>query len=152
PTGQALPSAPQNGTTGQSPGQTLAGLPPGAQVPSGIGVQSGASPNAIPGSPAGGLPPGFQTQPNAPPAAAANLINQILTSPRPGGLNGLGQPGADPTQGGQSAAGFGNNAVSTLTGNGATAAAGQVIGGGFAGVASKDEREGIKIYRERTSY
>jgi hypothetical protein len=116
---------------GQQPGQGFPpnGFPPGFQPPSGMGVQQGF--NQQPGQPQFGNPNGFQNQPNAPPSAAANLINQILTSPRPGGLNGN------------------QNNTGTPAGQGL---GGQTIGGGFAGVASKHEQEGIKIYRERTAY
>ncbi len=145
PSGQAFFS-------GQPPGQGQPGpngFPPGVQPPAGIGVQqsgfgngfpNGFNPGQInnPGQPnQSGLPPGFQNQPNAPPGAAANLINQILTSPRPGGLNGPGN-GTD----------TGNN-TGTPIGQGM---GGQTIGGGFAGVASKYEQEGIKVYKERTAY
>ncbi|HWF11365.1 MAG TPA: hypothetical protein VG297_23000 [Bryobacteraceae bacterium] len=109
---------------------------------------------------------------NGPPANAANLINQILTTPRPGGLNGLGMPqgqqpqaapvdafgnpqpinstgglGATPT----AQAGLGNNTNNTGTPL-PQQPAGQTIGGGIAGVASKLEQEGVKVYRDRTSY
>jgi hypothetical protein len=110
-----------------------------------------------------GIPPqpgqaGFQSTPNsavvpgAPPASAANLINQILTTPRPGGLNGLNGNGTDP-----SAAAPTGGAVSTgLTGGtvGQTqpGMGGQTIGGGIGGFASKFEQEGIKTYHEKTSY
>jgi hypothetical protein len=130
-TGQA-PSSGQSATNnGQNP------LPPGAPAPGGIGFQPGPAQFGQPGqSGQAGLPQGFQNQPNtagAPPGAAANIINQILTTPRPGGLNGVGDTGNTGTPIGQ---GLG----------------GQTIGGGFAGVASKAEQEGIKSYRERTSY
>jgi len=53
-----------------------------------------------------------------------NLINQILTTPRAGGLN---------------------TAAASATG-------GLQIGGGIAGVASLVERPGIKIYNEKEKY
>lgn len=129
PPGQAIP-----GQTGQLTGPN--GFPGGVQPPSGIGIQPGGDPNQggynQPGQPAqNGFPSGFQNQPNGVPGGAANLINQILTTPRPGGLNGTA--GNTGTPAGQSLGG-------------------QTFGGGFAGVASKYEQEGIKIYRERTSY
>jgi len=63
------------------------GMPPGTPLPNGMGVQQGQG-QIYPGQqPGQGLPPGFQNQPNgapgAPPQSAANLINQILTTPRP---------------------------------------------------------------------
>jgi hypothetical protein len=70
------------------------------------------------GTPAGFQQPGTQTQGNA----AADMIRNILTTPRPGGM---------PTQ---------------------TVAGGNVIGGGIAGVASTAEGEGVKVYNERTLY
>jgi hypothetical protein len=51
---------------------------------------------------------------------AADMINRILTTPRPGGMP----------------QGIGNGA----------------IGGGIAGVASKAEGEGVKVYNERSLY
>lgn len=67
----------------------------------------------------GGLPSGG---PGQVPTAAADLIRQILTTPRAGGM-----PGAQGVaQGG--------------------------LGAGIAGVASKREATGIKIYNERTRY
>jgi len=51
------------------------------------------------------------------------MIQQILTTPRPGGLAGI---------------------TGTATGGG--------IGGGIAGVASTYEAEGIKVYNDRTKY
>jgi hypothetical protein len=130
----------------------------GPQGVFGIPGAPGASGNGMPLSPSGiPIPPQLQNAQNgggapgqqAPPASAASLINQILTSPRPGGINGFpsglpGQPGAplqpivpNPTQ---------------VVGNGQAPAAQQVIGGGLAGVASKREREGIKSYNQRTKY
>lgn len=158
PDGRIVPATPNGqpatGTNSQ-PGQGQM-IPPGGQMPNGVGVQNSTGQYGF-GQVANGLPPGFQNQangaPGAPPNGAANLINQILTTPRPGGLNGLdtqqggafGQPG----QGG----GFGQSGQGGAFGTpiqGATG--GQVIGGGIAGVASKAEREGIKLYGERSSY
>lgn len=97
-------------------------LPPGVQFPPGVQP-----------------PPGFGGAPIQPSASASNLLSQILTTPRPGGLQGNGQaPAVDQ---------FGRPLP-----QGGAAAQGQVIGGGIAGVASKVEREGIKIYRARTAY
>jgi hypothetical protein len=136
-----LPGTPgaQPGTQGAQPG-TPGGVPggvPGAPVQTaggqaGFGTtpgNAGQIAGQTTGTP-GSLPPGFQTQANVP-AGAANLINQILTTPRPGGLNGttstLGTPVGGQPQG-------------------------QVIGGGIGGVASKVERKGIKVYNDRTDY
>ncbi|MDE3195366.1 MAG: hypothetical protein KGN84_03420 [Acidobacteriota bacterium] len=156
PTGQTGASGPAGvpGQTGAAPGNpAFAGLPPGA-APPGYGIQSGFG--GAPGAPGvpGGAPPlpgqsGFQNTANTPPTAAANLINQILTTPRPGGLNGVG--GTDPN----AAAGT----ISSLTGAAPNTGApigqtmgGTQIGGGFAGVASKYEQEGVKTYNGKTSY
>jgi hypothetical protein len=136
-TGQAPPPA-----QAPTPGQQNPNLPPGVQPPGGIGFQPGGQPGTQPGAAfpgqvsQNGLPAGFQTQPNGvggPQGAAANIINQILTTPRPGGLNGIG--------------GTGNTGSPIGQGLG-----GQTIGGGFAGVASKAEQEGIKSYKDHTSY
>lgn len=66
--------------------------------------------------------PGSQTGQNA----AADVIRNLLTTPRPGGLAGA-------------QAGVGN-------------VPGLQIGGGIAGVASTAEGEGIKIYNEQSDY
>jgi hypothetical protein len=138
---------------GQANGQGINQPPaPGGPLPGGVGYQPGS---ANPNSPLPGQQgqPGFQTTPNGgPPTSAANLINQILTTPRPGGLNGT-----NPTAGGfgsPQAGGFGSG-TSTGSANGTAPAqntGGQVIGGGIAGVASKVEQDGIKTYNGRTSY
>ena len=96
---------------------------------------------------------------NNPPQGAAGLINQILTTPRPGGMNGFGgvqQGTVDPNfNPAPNPNGFGPNAptsISTLAAPTAAPAAAQTIGGGVAGVASKFEQDGIKVYKEQTSY
>jgi len=143
-TGQAPPPG-----SPPAPGQVQTNLPPGVQPPNGIGFQPGAGfpgqqgqpgigQPGQPGQPVSqnGFPPGFQNQPNTiggPQGAAANIINQILTSPRPGGLNGVGDTGNTGTPIGQNLGGT-------------------TIGGGFAGVASKTESEGIKSYKDHTAY
>jgi hypothetical protein len=106
-------------------------------------------------------------QPGAPPAGAANLINQLLTSPRQGGMNGLaggvapgqptnspfgtppgaGQPGTPVQSMGSPIGGAANNNGTPITGT-----QGQVIGAGIAGVATKVEGEGIKLYNDRSKY
>lgn len=101
-----------------------------------------------------------QTSNGMPVPAGANMINQLLTTPRPGGMPGMN------IQGGQTAPTvdqYGNpvtaanpltgtpNAAATTTAAPAPAAA-QVVGGGIAGVASKREQEGIKIYNEKKKY
>jgi hypothetical protein len=145
-----LPQFDANGqpiTTGPLP---QPGVPVPGQMPPGFpgGVQAGQMP---PGAPAG-----------------ANLINQLLTTPRPGGLAGLNavqQPSTptidqygnpvpvNPLTGnanavlGAAAAQAANN-----TGTPLPAATGTIVGGGIAGVASKREQEGIKTYGDRTKY
>ncbi len=147
---------------GLPPGQGQM-LPPGGQLPTGTGVQNAAGQFGFPTQGANGLPSGFQNQangvPGPPPNAAANLINQILTTPRPGGLNGTDtQGGAFGQQpfGQQQGGAFGQAVQAGVSGGFGTpvqgAAGGQVIGGGIAGVASKAEREGIKVYGEKNSY
>jgi hypothetical protein len=74
------------------------------------------------------VPNGFQQPGNStgPPNQAAQLINQILTTPRPGGLAGLQQQ----QQAGQ-----------------------QMLGGsGIAGFASTAEGAGIMVYHDHTNY
>jgi hypothetical protein len=152
----------QNGTV---PGGTALTGQPG--VNPGVDPATGA-PNR--GAPNTGFPQGFPGQqpnqgtPGQPPTAASQLINQLLTTPRPGGLPG--QPGAAPavdqfgnplpqTGNGpfQQIPQAGGQTTSTLgTPVQAAAPQGQVIGGGIAGVASKRDQEGIKIYNGRTDY
>jgi hypothetical protein len=73
-----------------------------------------------------------------------------LTTPRPGGLNGLNalDPSGNPIAPPQGAT------TSTPTGGGVapTQATAQTIGGGIAGVASKYEQDGIKVYNDQKSY
>jgi len=114
-------AAVQPPTAGRYPG--VPGVPGVPSLP--VNSQTGGvSPySTVPGS-QGNSPnfpqPGAQTGGNN---QAVNLINQILTTPRPGGI---------PT------------AAGSLQG--------QQIGAGIAGVASTSEDEGIIVYNERTKY
>jgi hypothetical protein len=149
-TSTGIPAAPTTGQpgqiSGQVPGQTVPGQLPGQAPPQFAGNYG------QPGSPLqpGQAPPGgFQNQPNvAANGNAANLINQILTTPRPGGLNG-NNGGFTPGDGSGSINGnlAPNTGVSAGQGMGGT-----VVGGGIAGVASKQEQDGIKLYNERSAY
>ncbi len=90
----------------------------------GMNAQAGAAypysnQPAMQGAPAGFPGAGAQTGQNQ----AVQLIQQILTSPRPGGM-----PGTQPGMGGMQ------------------------IGGGIAGVASTDEEESIIVYNEKQKY
>jgi hypothetical protein len=110
----------QGTAPGQTPGQRYPGMP-GPPVNSQTGGMSPYS--TVPGAQgaATGFPqPGMQVggQPND----AVKLIQQILTSPRPGGMPA------------------------------ATGAMGMSLGAGIAGVASTSEDEGILVYNERTKY
>jgi len=150
PNGQIVPATSTGipPTTAPNAGATPPnGFPPGVQPPSGLGYQPGA--NGAPGVPPQPGQSPFQSTPNGPPASAANLINQILTTPRPGGLNGLA--GTDPSSAG-GAAGFGGAAGSNTGTPIGQGAGGQTIGGGIGGFASKLEQEGIKTYNDQTSY
>ena len=140
---------------GGFPGQTPPGQTPFYGNQQAPGVQQ--PPGTVQSSP-------FQTGQAAnsqPSPAGTNLINQLLTSPRPGGA----PPGiAGMPQGGQPAIDQYGNPVpaNPLTGTpnatpgfpaAAPAQAGpQVVGGGIAGVASKREQEGIKLYKEKKKY
>lgn len=153
---------------GAQPG-LQSGLQPGVQS----GLQSGVQPGfpgqpqlnadgtpTAPGQPFPGTTPGqFQQNPyqqpgqqqpgqaGAPPAGAAGLINQLLSTPRPGGLNGLGG-----VQQGTLSSGNTTSTPST-PGTPVPAATGQtVIGGGIGGIASKLEEDGIKVYNDQKSY
>ena len=165
PNGQPIP----NGqiVPGQQPGNQFGNQPvnqPGLPSQFQTGAPPGAPGQPFPNQPFPGQPfqpgfPGLQSvvpgqQPNQPPpSAAAGLIGQILTTPRPGGLNGLGgvqQGTIDPnTQGGTTSTSTGTSNLSAPT---PTATAAQTIGGGIAGVASKMEEDGIKTYKDQTSY
>jgi hypothetical protein len=110
------------------------GLPPGAVLPPGIQQPGQQQP---------------QQQPNAPPTSAADMINQLLTSPRPGGLPGFG--GAQVA--GAAGAPVSPTAAPTAAPAAATATTNpQTIGGGIAGVASKLEQKGIKLYKDKKKY
>jgi hypothetical protein len=135
PTGAGAPA-------GVSPyGTPVAGAQPGAlpsnqQSSNRRGVDPRAQPVLNQPGMIGGIPqPG--APPNAPPAgfggpavgrSAADLIRNLLTTPRPGGLAGL--------RGAQ----------------GAQAQAQPSFAEGIAGVASKVEQRGVKVYNEREYY
>ncbi len=138
---------PVPGQTGVSPGQPAATSPyprqgiPGLPGPYGRPLQQppqagyatglvnpayrqpgASSPSPAATRPGAGLPtPGSSPQGNP----ALLMIQQLITSPRPGGLPGT--------------------VASAGTGT-------QVIGGGIAGVASTLEAEGIKVYQEHNKY
>jgi len=178
-----LNNAPNNAIQGYNPSQNLQpdpngqplqnGLPPTAQPGNQFGNQPGQPGNnqpALPGQFQTSQPPGFPggapgqpypggfpgqlpNQPGSPPTSAANLIGQILTTPRPGGLNGLGgvqQGTTDPNA--QANAQGGTSSLGAATAPPPAAAAAQTIGGGMAGVASKLTEDGIKVYKDQKSY
>ena len=165
------------GYTGAVPGAATNppfGTPAG--FPAGLGTaQQGPYAGA---SPVAGTPAGYQAgavtgSPAVGPAVgseAARIIGQLLTTPRPGGLAGLmgagpqpvanpfggpsaspfGGPGASSSLGGGSA--FNNPGASSFQGGSSTGAGTTGFGGGIAGVASKSEARGIKVYRDRETY
>jgi hypothetical protein len=124
PSNSFPPTNPQNPAFGQNPGfgQPAFGQQPG-QTAGGFNNQPNL--NNQSNFPQGGATPG---QPNPDTSnAAANLINGILTNPRPGGQPGNPAPAGQPI-------------------------GGQAIGGGIAGVASTAEADAIMVYNERTKY
>lgn len=132
------PEEPQVRPDGQ-PARGSAGdysqVPPG-QVPIDAGQRDPRlGPNGVPAAIAGIAPrqaPAYEGQPLAPGALsgqATSLIGDLLTRPRPGGLAGL-QGQAEQQQGGPTAA----------------------FQEGIAGVASKSERSGVKIYKDREMF
>jgi len=147
PPGFVLPgvAGSQGAPNGQAGIPGLLGIPtvPGSAGQTGFGgINSGGSPLGsgagtappVPGVPPGfspglsgalgnGQPGGVQINPSAQ-AAAAGLLQNLLTQPRPGGLAGI-------------------------TGAGAS---GAIMGGGIAGVASKAEGESIMVYGDRTDF
>ena len=150
---------------GQIVPASTSGYPSANPTPGQAGTQQPGQPS-LPGQPGQptqpGLPNGFQTQPNqpgAPPTAASSLINQLLTTPRPGGLNGIpgvgGQPSGVDQFGNplQAPAGAGTGTSTATLGTPAgQGMGGAAIGGGLAGVASKLEQDGIKSYNDHTAY
>ena len=146
-------SAPGTGAPTQGPLATgFQGVPgtPGATVggllPSGVAIQQNA-PNAQ-NVPNAQNTPDLPPQVGGPPSSAANLINSILTSPRPGGLNGPGQV----VNGQGMPAGSSTATLGGQTPAGTSSSQQNVIGAGIAGIASKHEQEGIKTYNTRTRY
>ncbi len=159
--GQPDPSGRQPSTEGLTnpPGQLTQQpvYPPGFQpggvprTPVATSPMSAYGPQGIPGLPGpdGRTPFALPQYPNAP--ASSQTGGQV--------------PVAYPTQalsGGRTAAAPGQNPALDLIRNlltqpragglpGATGAGGQTIGGGIAGVASKYEAEGIKVYNERSA-
>jgi hypothetical protein len=106
------------------------------QVPTDAGQRDPRlGPNGVPAAIAGIAPqqaPGYTGQPLQPGAMsgqATSLIGDLLTRPRPGGLAGLQGQAAQQ--------------------QGAPAAAFQE---GIAGVASKSERSGVKVYKDRETF
>lgn len=154
---------PYQDTSGQQfnyPQQVTA--PPGAQpaFPPGVTGQMGTAPMQPGAYPPGAFPGAQPQRPGASgigsPAAgseAARIIQQLLMTPRPGGLAGLppGAPGS--TFGPGPGAGPGQPGGSfSLMGPGGAAGAGPTFGAGIAGVASKSEARGIKVYNDRETY
>jgi hypothetical protein len=143
PTSGNVPGSPQN-PVNLPPGVAF---PPGVQLPPGIQQPGFPQPNGTPNA--------------AATTAAANMINQILTTPRPGGLPGMGNSqtiGGGVTGGPTTIGnGFGATPGATTTSTLGTPANGQpaqqqVMGGGIAGIASKVEQQGIKRYRDKKKY
>lgn len=113
-----------------------------------------------------GVPPGQPSVPPGPPGnnQAAQIIQRLLTSPRPGGFPG--QPGAVPTGPNSADRSSGAtvpfptpgstqppaNASGLAVVTGGAPQQGQNFVGGIAGVASTVEREGIKVYNEKSKY
>jgi hypothetical protein len=133
--GLIQPGVPQFDANGQVIPNTGAN---GPNPPPGFPSQLQNPMQPLPGMPPGTQPPTFpMTGQNGAPSTGVGLIGQLLMTPRPGGLNGLSGSAA---------------AAPGTTGIAPPAATGQTIGGGIAGVASKREQEGIKVYREKTKY
>jgi hypothetical protein len=122
-----LPAGMQGAYPQQPYGQQ--GVYPGAPVNSQTGGVSPSFPYStqpgVQGAPASFPQPGITPNPGMQPGQnqALNLINQILTTPRAGGIAGTNQP-----------------------------MGGMQIGPGIAGVATTVERRGIKIYNDKSKY
>ncbi len=163
--GGADASLPQGGATyDPSNPNSVAGLPPsviaGGPDPMSNSINSTAGQN---GNPAGVNPNGASAQNSS----SAAMIQNLLTSPRPGGApsgifdNNGSQTGTTT----DSSSPFSNNTnnsagtnIQSVNGRGMgqslgnSAAGGLTVGGGIAGFASKDERQGIKIYKDYQKY
>lgn len=154
------PGQPGSGQPGQPqyPGQPGFGQPGFGQAGSGQPGQPqypGQGNPAYPGQPA-------NSQAGQPGNPAADLINRMLTSPRqppagvfPGASDGTPVGGSQPGPGGQfggsQPGGLINQFSGSPIGQGAQAQPGGVQGG-IAGVASKYEGKGIKVYNDRQKY
>jgi type II secretory pathway pseudopilin PulG len=158
-----LGSSPAGGVTIGPNGQPIY---PGQQQYPGMPVNSqtgGVSPYPV--------TPGVNGAPGQP-NQAANLINNLLTSPRPGGFPGaqpggyppgVTPPGAFQPQNGPQGTGAGNSgsfggvgvgsAPGAPVGTPLSAAPGATtIGGGIAGVASTADADSIMTYADHTNY
>lgn len=126
--GSATPTPPSGNMppTGQ-PGPPQPGFPPGTPVNSQTGGVSAMPGSPYPtqagaaGSPAGFQQPGIAMNPQAQ-GAAQNMINNLLTQPRPGGM--------------------------PMTNTGGM----QTMGGGIAGFASTVDQDSIMVYNDQTNY
>jgi hypothetical protein len=117
----SLPSMGSGSSTSTPTTTSGMGAPVNSQVGGVSPYNSAAAPNGIsPGFGQPGMPGSPQGQ-----SAAAGLINNLLTQPRPGGLAGLSGQGQQQ---------------------------GQVIGGGIAGIASKVKGESIMVYGDHSDY
>jgi len=130
---QPRPYGPEPGPGAVQPPVPVPGLPaPYTQPisPQGPTAPSGANPAPVPGGVV--TQPGISPVPGMGPLApgqnpAAEILRRILTSPNPRGLAALQQQPTQPQ-------------------------AGVSLQPGIAGVATKVEAEGIKVYNERTKY
>jgi type II secretory pathway pseudopilin PulG len=137
PPGQVPPEAGQRAANQQLPNQPGGG--PGYSLPSSRGSissrnqrggfnQAGlGAPGQAPAAPPAGSPFGGGA-PVGVSGDAASMIGRLLTTPRPGGLAGI--QGQNAMQGGQ----------------------GQAFEEGIAGVASKAEEFGVKVYKGKNTY
>ena len=132
--GVSVGSGGQQGYPGQQPYPGAPGAPVNSQT-------GGVSP--YPAAPGAG---------NTPPNQAVNMINNILTQPRQGGMPTQFGQGPNPVGAGtqtQGTTGAFGSATGNTFGNGM---GGQTIGGGIAGVASNDDEDSIMEYGDQTNY
>ncbi len=139
-----------------APGQPAPGAPSVSILP--FLAQPGIGQNQPAVSPTG---PGAEGQPaptgpvaTTPSNPAAEIINRLLTTPSPAGMQVIqqansGQPGGG--SGGTVSLGGGGFMMSPRSLSGSTQQQ-QLGGAGIAGVASQLEAEGIKVYNDRTKY
>lgn len=157
------PNAPGNPYTPGGIPNTPGGTPdaPGNPYPPGVPYTPGGTPGAVPFTPGNPYPPGVPYTPGGTPYTPG-MAQPGATPPYGTQSNPYGtapyQPGTDASQpGANQAADMIRNLLTRPrafpgTPGAATGAPGSQIGGGIAGVASKVEKQSIKVYNDHDRY